>query len=395
MVHVYVRIRQWVMSKVLQCLPQRIPTVVKGSGSILQIPYLLKKEKITNVEIITTHGFVSRGTLKPLMSKLEQEGIGYTVYSGVNPDPTISNIEEAAEVYHSGKCQAIVAVGGGSVIDCAKITGARIARPNKSVYKMAGVLKIMKKIPMLLAVPTTAGTGSEVTAGAVITEETNHYKITLMDLCLVPRYAVLDPELTCTLSKEMTAISGIDALTHGIEAYVNRFRSAIARESALKCVKLLYHNLRKAYKDGQDIEARENLLLGAYYGGLAINNAYIGYAHAIGHGIGGLYGVPHGKAVGVLLPYILRTYGEIIYKELAELADAVGLEGSTQKDKALRFIDEIEKLTGDIGLPKKLLVVKKEDIQEIIRRAKKEAHPTYPVPIIWDDIDFKRVIEMI
>lgn len=185
----------------------------------------------------------------------------------------------------------------------------------------------------------------------------------------------------------------MDALTHAIEAYINRFSPRESKKYAIEAVGLIFANLTKAYKDGNDIKARENMLMGSYYAGVAFTKAYVGYVHAISHGIGGLYGLPHGMANAVILPVVLEAYGKGIYGELAELADAVGIHGKTPQDKAQKFIKAIKDMNQQMNIPVQLNVVKKEDIPKIIKRGMKEANPTYPVPVIWDEAQFRRVIQ--
>lgn len=389
---IYYRARQVLLSAVLKVAPSKEPKLITGAGSMMKVPKLVKDNGIRRVEIITTAGFMRRGTLKPLFELLKSENIAYSIYSEVKPDPTIECIEEAVALYEKENCEGIIAIGGGSVMDCAKVVGARIACPNKTVSDMTGLMKIMKKIPLLFAVPTTAGTGSEVTAGAVITDGRTHYKHTIMDLSIVPAYAILDPELTCSLPKDITAVTGMDALTHAVEAYVNRFAPKKASENALEAVKLIHENLIVAYEDGQNIKAREKLLIGSYYAGVAITNAYVGYVHAIAHGIGGLYGVPHGKANAVILPRVLEGYGEAAYDKLADLADIIGVKGNTKEEKAKAFIKEIENMNRQMDLPEKLQVVKQKDISELTKRALHEANPLYPVPEIWGEEEFYKVM---
>ena len=296
-------------------------------------------------------------------------------------------------LYRKENCEAIVAVGGGSVIDCAKALGARIARPEKTIAQMAGLLKVLKRIPDIYAVPTTAGTGSEATAGAVITNASDHYKFTVLDLCLVPRYAILDPELTCGLPPAITSVTGMDALTHAVEAYTNRFCSPKAKRHAFEAVRLVYENLLVAYENGSDIKARENMLLASYYAGMAINSNFIGYVHAIAHGIGGLYGVTHGKANAIIMPYVLETFGTSAQPKLARLAELVGLSGKTEEEKAKAFIASIRELNAKMNIPDKVEELKEEDFGTLVNRAVKEGNPTYPVPVIWDKKEFEEVLK--
>ncbi len=388
----YARTRQYVFSKALTLIPTREPQLIRGNGTLLQIPELLQKQGTQRLLVVTSPGFIKRGTLQTLCDRLHHAGIQYTVYSRVMPDPTIGCIEEALDEYHQKACQAILAIGGGSVIDCAKVVGARVARPEKSVHQMTGMLKVRAQLPTIIAVPTTAGTGSEVTAGAVITNETNHYKHTVVDLCLVPQYAILDPTLTLTLPKDITAATAMDALTHAVEAYINRFAPKKAKQCAKEAVRLIIQNVTTAYEDGRNIEAREHLLLGAYYAGIAITNAYVGYVHAIAHAVGGMYGVTHGVANAVILPNVLEHYGTSCVREIGELADTIRLGGSNDHEKMKRFIHALRFFNEQMNLPERLDVIKEVDIPELTRRALKEANPTYPVPAIWGEKQIAEVL---
>lgn len=256
---------------------------------------------------------------------MEKAGVEYHVYDGVQPNPTIDNIEDAYKMYRDNHCEGFVAFGGGSSMDCAKIAAARVVRPNKSVPKMRGLLKIMKKLPPFFAVPTTAGTGSETTLAAVISDPRTHEKYPINDPVLIPRYAVLDAELTVGLPKSITSTTGMDALTHAVEAYIGHSNTKDTADKARKAVRMIFDNLQVAYEDGHNIEARSNMLLASYYAGVAFTRAYVGYVHAIAHNLGGMYGVAHGLANAVILPYVLEYYGESAHKRLAELADLTGI----------------------------------------------------------------------
>ena len=393
--YIWYRIRQFGFSAFMYLAPLRQAKVIQGAGSIYQIPKMLKKEGKKKVLIVTTPGFIRRGSLEKLFQTFEKNKVGYAVFSKVQPDPDTNCIEEAVTFYKEEKCEAIVAVGGGSVIDCSKALGARIARPKKSLQQMQGLLKVMKRIPDIYAVPTTAGTGSEATAGAVITDGKSHYKFTVLDLCLVPRYAVLDPELTVALPPAITAVTGMDALTHAVEAYTNRFCSPVAKKVAMDAVKLVYENLFQAYENGNNMKARENMLLASYYAGVAINNNFIGYVHAIAHGIGGLYGVTHGKANAIVMPYVLEHFGEKAEKKLAELAEMMGIQGNNVGLKAKAFIESIKEMNHKLGIGEKMEELEKNDFEELAERAVKEGNPTYPVPVIWEKNDFLNVMEKI
>lgn len=393
--YLWYRIRQLGFSAFMYLAPIREAKVIQEAGSIYQIPEMVKRDGKKKVLIVTTPGFIRRGSLETLFQTFEKNEVAYAVFSEVLPDPTTECVEWAVKKYKEEKCEAVIAVGGGSVIDCSKALGARIAKPKKSLKEMQGLLKVMKRIPDIYAVPTTAGTGSEATAGAVITDGSNHYKFTILDLCLVPRYAILDPELTCPLPAEITAVTGMDALTHAVEAYTNRFCLPTTKKMAMDGVKLVYENLLQAYENGTDIKARENMLLASYYAGVAINNNFIGYVHAIAHGIGGIYGVTHGKANAVVLPYVLEAFGKKTEKKLAALAEVVGIRGRDEREKAKVFIESIRKMNEKLGIGNRIEELKKEDFEELANRALKEGNPTYPVPVIWEKNDFLAVMEKI
>ena len=390
--YIYYRVRQFCFSVFMYVAPLRDSKLIAGVGSIYKIPELLKENGQKKVLIVTTPGFIKRQSLEKFFASLTKEGIAYSVFSEVQPDPTTACIEKAVALYKKENCQAIVAIGGGSVLDCSKAVGARIARPNKTLPQMEGLLKVMRRIPDIYAVPTTAGTGSEATAGAVITNEENHRKFTVLDLHLVPRYAILDAELTIGLPASITAVTGMDALTHAVEAYTNRFCSPKARRNALHAVKLIYENLLVAYEDGENLKARENMLLASYYAGMAINSNFIGYVHAIAHGIGGLYGVTHGKANAIIMPYVLEAFGKSVEKKLADLAELVGFSGANKEEKAKAFLAFIRELNKKMDIPDKIEELQEVDFVTLAKRAVKEGNPTYPVPAIWDEKQFVKVL---
>ena len=391
----YYRPRQFCFSVFMALMPQRKAKVITGNGSVYKIPKLVKDAGYKKIMLMTTPGFIRRGSLETLFQKFHEEGIWVSIYSHVMPDPTTDCVEDAETAYMQTGCEAIVAIGGGSVLDCAKALGARVAHPEKNLLQMNGLMKVQKHIPDIFAVPTTAGTGSEATAAAVITNGRSHYKYTIMDTCLVPRYVILDPELLMDLPAEITAATGMDALTHAVEAYANRFASPKTRKNAIQAVMQIYESLIAACENGQDVKVRKNMLMASYNAGVAINNNFVGYVHALSHGIGGLYGVPHGKANAVILPYVLEYYGKHAEKKLADLAEAVGLEGGNRTEKAKAFIKSIRDLNRKIGIPETLDELNEKDFPELTRRALKEANPLYPVPMIWGWKDVNKVLKRV
>lgn len=251
---------------------------------------------------------------------------------------------------------------------------------------MRGLLKVRRKLPPLFAVPTTAGTGSEATAAAVITDciDGKPYKYAVNDLCLIPDTAVLDPRLTISLPSSMTADTGMDALTHAMEAFLNLFASRSVQNASIEAVCENFHALPEAWRDGTHLAARQEMLHASYLAGFAFTNNFVGYVHAIAHAVGALYHIPHGRANAVLLPAVLREYGSCIAPKLAVLADALSLGGDTVSEKAERMIAAIEAMRDSFDIPPTLPHLSPNDYTEIARRALKEANPTYPVPQIWD-----------
>ncbi|MBE6747736.1 MAG: iron-containing alcohol dehydrogenase [Ruminococcaceae bacterium] len=371
------------------------PKLLQGAGAIKKLPALVKEQGVKNVLIVTDKGLMSLHLLDSLFEGLDAEDIKYTVFDGVQPNPTIYNVEEALKLYHDNNCEAFIAFGGGSPMDCAKVTAAKVARPNKSIPSMRGQLKVLKKTPLIFAVPTTAGTGSETTLAAVISNPDTHEKNAINDPVLRPKFAVLDPELTVGLPPHITSTTGMDALTHAVEAFIGRSNVKSTEDAALKATKLIFENIGKVYEDGNNIEARENMLVASFYAGVAFTRAYVGYVHAIAHNLGGMYGIPHGLANAVILPYILEFFGESAHHRLAILADVAGIAADckTEKEKAEKFIEAIKELNKKMNIPDKFEGIKDEDIELIATRALKEGNPLYPVPKIMNLEECKVIIK--
>jgi alcohol dehydrogenase class IV len=302
-------------------------------------------------------------------------------------------VEEALVMYHEHHCKAIIAFGGGSPMDCAKIVGARVARPNKAIGKMKGVLKVIKKIPTLIAVPTTAGTGSEVTLAAVISNSATHEKYPINDFCLIPHYAVHDPELTLKLPPQITAPTGMDAMTHAVEAYIGNSNTSETKEKALEAIALIHRHLLTAYRHPENIEARAGMLSASYKAGVAFTRAYVGYVHAVAHTIGGFYKVPHGLANAIIMPHVLAYYGEAVHQRLAELADHIGISTPHQNNgqKAAVFIQYLRDLNKQMDIPVNIDKIQESDLPEMIKRALAEANPLYPVPKILFADDLRKI----
>lgn len=378
---IYCRTFQTVFKLAIPLLPYRDPKIL---NSIEELPDEFKKKHIATVMLVTDAQL--RSLTGPLENLLPENGIKCIVYDKTRANPTVGNVEEALQIYKENNCEGLIAFGGGSSMDCAKAVGARVACPNKPLSKMKGILKIGRKIPFLAAIPTTAGTGSEVTVTAVITDEKTNYKYPMSDFPLIPKVAVLDPKVTFTLPKSLTASTGVDALTHAVEAYIGRSTTIKTRYFSKTATKLIFENIEKAYKNGYDEDARRNMLMASHLAGGAFSRSYVGYVHAVAHSLGGAYNIPHGLANSVLLPVVLKRYGPKVYKKLKELAVAAGLasEDDSAELAAKSFISQIEQLNARLDIPTTLKGIKAEDIPELAKRADKEANPIYPVPVLWN-----------
>ena len=386
------RARQAAIAQGQKVQLRMIPDLFVGQGTLSEIPGLLWDKDISRVMIVTTEGAVRRGVLDQLKPGFDELDITPFVFSDVKPDPDVDCVEEAAAFYRVNECQGIVAIGGGSVMDCAKIAGALAARKGAHALDLVGTMKVRAKLPYLIAVPTTAGTGSEVTAAAVLTDPDSKRKYAVSDLMLIPKAAVLDPALLVGLSPAMTAYTGMDALTHAVEAYINRYGSPKARDYGQHAVEIIFDSLKASYDDGTDMLLRKKMLMASYYAGIAFTNNMVGYVHALAHGLGGRYHVQHGLANAILLPVVLEEFGTSAHKRLAELARAVEIEGETDSELAEEFIAKIRELSASMGIPETIPEIREEDISELAAGAAAEGNPAYPVPEIWTRRRFEKVL---
>ncbi|MBQ9795495.1 MAG: iron-containing alcohol dehydrogenase [Clostridia bacterium] len=378
----YCRVYQIIMQCFMPMLPYRQPKILTDNSDILKV---LEENSFDNILLVTDKGIKNSDLTQALEDYLKENGVGVFVYDNTVANPTTQNVEEAVEIYKTNNCQALIAFGGGSPMDCAKAVGARLACPNKSLKDMKGLLKVNHKIPLLIAIPTTAGTGSETTLAAVITDSETRQKYAINDFDLIPNYALLDAKLTLGLPKQMTATSGMDALTHAIEAYIGKSTTNSTRRNSLTAIKLIFENLEIAYNDGNNVQARKRMLRASYKAGLAFTKAYVGYVHAIAHSLGGKYDTSHGLANAVILPHMLKKYGKAVYKKLYKIGKFCGLfdEKTSYEAGAKLVIEKIENMNRNMNIPTQINAIKKEDIQELAKTASKEANPLYPVPKLF------------
>ena len=395
MIHFLLRVRQAIFNPIQKTQLYMQPRMIKGEHALLDLVDVLKEKHLTHYMIVTTPGFIKRGTLQSFFEALTQNDIQYSIFHDVKPDPEISDVEKLKEMFIKDGCQALIAIGGGSVIDCSKAALACVPMKNLDVKTVLHTGRVSKQLPLLIAVPTTAGTGSEVTAGAVITDPIKKRKYALSHLFLIPKYAVLDASLLTSLPAKMTAYSGMDALTHAIEAYINCFNNRKTNEYALCAIKSIFQYLVPSFEDGLNMQYRLELLEASYNAGVAISNNYVGYVHAIAHGIGGMYHLQHGMINAIILPIVLEEYGGAVVGKLAKIADVVGITGATDQDKSKQFIQKLKDLNQIFSIPTSIPEIQEEDIHYLATGAEKEGNPTYPTPVTWNVAQFEKVIRKI
>ena len=364
-----------------------------GHGAIENIVPELTARGYKKAFVCSDPDLIKFGVTGKITALLDAASFPYAVYSEIKPNPTIQNVQDGVAAFKAAEADCIVTIGGGSSMDCAKAAGARIVKPHQSIQQMKGLLKVHKRLPLLIAIPTTAGTGSETTLAAVITDSEQHYKYPINDFVLIPRYAVLDYHETVGLPANITATTGMDALTHAVEAYIGGSTTKETRAIAEEAVCLIHEHLKNAYDNGHNKEARKGMLRAAYCAGVAFTKSYVGYIHAVAHSLGGQYGTPHGLANAVILPIVLRIYGPDCEKKLGTLARNTGVAKPEMDDaKATQcFIDWIQKMNDSMGIPRYFPEICKKDIPIMAKHADKEANPLYPVPVLMDRKELEKI----
>lgn len=407
----FCRIYQGAMKVGMYMLPWHTPEVIEDRADSDRLLEDIKRREVERLLVVMGPNMMKRGLPVPMLEKLRANGIECEVFDRLTSDPTDAQVEEGVRLYNEKNAQGMILFGGGSPMDCGKAIAARIARPDRTIAELQGVLKVRsrRKVPVMWAIPTTSGTGSEATMAAVITDHETHRKKSINDMAIIPHVCVLDAGLTAGLPPDITAYTGMDALCHAVEAYTNNaYNTALEKKMAKDAVKLIYENLEGAYENGSDMEKRQNMQRAAFYAGRAFTRGCVGYVHAIGHAVGGLYGVPHGKAMAILLPHVLKAFGSNAEAKLAELADHCGLSAeygvdhddrtggcacpaygamkgkTTNNGKARLFIEWIENTKRSMDIPDRFDCIKEEDVETIAKWADAEANPLYPVPKIFD-----------
>ena len=362
-------------------VPMPKPTLFTGADSSLELCKAIGQLGINKVMIATDEVLVSIGLLDNITAELEKLNIEYVIFDGILPDPTYDQVQNGLDLLRNNNCEAILAVGGGSPIDASKAIAAR-ATNDKPLEKMAGLFKLRKAPLPLFAIPTTAGTGSEVTIVSVVSDPITHQKTPIIDPKLVPMMAALDGAMMLGLPAAVTAATGMDALTHAIESYISVNATEETDAYGTAATRLIMENLETAVTDGSNLEARQNMAMASYYAGLAFTKASVGYVHAIAHNFGAYYSTPHGLANSIVLPHVLDYSKDEITERLAKLAEVSGLKEGRESNKELadKFINRIREMLKSFDIPEQLGDLKTSDIPNIAKSALEEAHMNYPVP---------------
>lgn len=354
-----------------------IPTVnLLGAGTVKDIGNRMKGLGGSKVLIVTDAGLVKMGMAGDVQRFVEEAGLEAVIFGGAEPNPTDKNVDAGFEVWQKEECNAIISLGGGSSHDCAKGIGLLAANGGK-IHDYEGVDKSNNPMVPFIAVNTTAGTGSEMTRFCIITDTSRKVKMAIVDWRVTPSLSINDPELMVGMPPALTAATGMDALTHAIEAYVSIAATPLTDSAALMAIKLVSKYLPLAVANGQDMVAREQMAYAQFLGGMAFNNASLGYVHAMAHQLGGFYNLPHGVCNAILLPHVEQFNLIGCAERLRDVAIALGenVEGLSVPDAAQKAIDYIKKLSSSVGIPSGLasLGVKEEDFEVMAKNAKVDA----------------------
>ena len=373
-------------------------TSYHGAGAIAEIANEAKAHAFKKAFVCSDPDLIKFNVTSKVTDVLEKEGLEYEIYSDIKANPTIQNVQHGVEAFKKSGADYIIAIGGGSSMDTAKAIGIIIANPEfEDVRSLEGTAPTKKPCVPIIAVPTTAGTAAEVTINYVITDVEKKRKFVCVDPHDMPIIAVVDPEMMSSMPKGLTASTGMDALTHAVEAYIGNSTTIDTRRDALKAVKLIFENIDIAYEHGDNIQARRNMLHASFYAGCAFTKSYVGYVHAVAHSLGGQYNVPHGLANAILLPLVLREYGSCIDKKLHRLAIAAGLADKNTPDHeaAELFIRSIEEMKERFGIVNIVKEIQETDIPKLAHYADKEANPLYPVPKLMDASELEKFYYML
>ena len=354
-----------------------IPTVsLMGIGSAKETGEQVKALGATKALIVTDKGLSAMGVADKIKAQVEAAGVQAVIFDGAEPNPTDINVHDGVKVYQAEGCNAIITLGGGSSHDCGKGIGLVIGNGGH-IRDFEGVNKSTKPMPAFVAINTTAGTASEMTRFCIITNTDTHVKMAIVDWRVTPNVAINDPLLMVGKPAALTAATGMDALTHAVEAYVSTIATPITDACAIKAIELIAGYLTKAVANGEDLEARDKMAYAEYLAGMAFNNASLGYVHSMAHQLGGFYNLPHGVCNAILLPAVSQYNLIACPERFATIAKALGenVDGLSVTEAGQKAIDRIRSLSASIGIPTglKALNVKEEDLKVMAENAKKDA----------------------
>jgi alcohol dehydrogenase len=390
---IYYKFMAFVVTWLLRLLPRNAPVVYKGINSALVLCEQVSILGFNKVIIVTDDFLGSSGILDGIKAKLTETGVDFVVFDGVLPDPSFDQVQAGEAVLRSEGCEAVIAVGGGSVLDAAKMMAMLHTNPGP-LEKFDGIQKCKKPGLPMFAIPTTAGTGSEITLAAIITDPVSHRKIPVVDSKMIPGYVALDAEIMKGMPPGITAATGMDALTHAVESYLSKASNESTEIQAKAAVRLIFKCLVRAYKDGNDMEARDGMAVASFYAGAAFGKTSVGYVHGIAHQLGRVCGTPHGNANAMVLPEVLAGYGDCVHQRLADLARLVdiGEPGSADSQLAGQFIQAIIDMRQEMQLPLLPKDLKAQDVQGIVEEALKEAGELYPVPRYMSEGEIRSIV---
>jgi alcohol dehydrogenase class IV len=388
----YCRTYQGIFRIAMKVLNFRIPEV---HHSLNDIPSLWEMNHCKHPLIVSDEIIINLNPVQNFLTELKSKDISFDTYIDIKPDPSFESIERLYQFYNEHNCDCILAIGGGSVIDASKALGCKTLKPEKTLDHFKGVLKVGKDIPYFIAVPTTAGTGSETTVASVVTNEKTNDKFAINDGHLIPQVAVLDDALLENLPPKIIATTGMDAFTHAIEAYIGHSGTKLTDDYATKAMKAIKDHLYDFYLDSHNDIARKNMLEASFNAGVAFTRAYVGYVHALAHSIGGVYHMPHGLCIAILLPYVLEAYGKNAYKKLAEVSDLLELKEKTESEeiKAKAVISWIKEMNQKMNIPSSFEgKIQDKDLDFLASHSANEGNPLYPVPKEFNKEELKEII---
>lgn len=369
------------------------PKVVIEPGSSFQVADYLKKHNREKVLVVTDKKIIKLKIMDDFVASLRNEGVDYVALNNIVENPTIDNILEGVDVYRSNHCDSIIGFGGRAAMDGAKLVGAKVSN-KKDLYSMKGRNKLVRKLPLFIAVPTIAGTGSEADFKAIVTDTNRFEKITVIDKKLLPEISYLDPNLMKEVPGQILACSGMNLLAKAMESYLSRYRTKAAEKYCIETVETVFDNLEKFYGNRRDLEAGSSLFKASYFSGRANMVALTGYGDLIGYFLSDAYGVSHSYVLSVVFPHLLEMSRDKILKKLSRLAVAAGLgdEGEDAQVLSDRIITRIREMNAAMGIPEYIEELRERDIKVIAGIIEKNSNPKVPAPKILYAEDFEKLL---